>query len=30
MAAINVHGRVEPGTVAQLDRLARWDLSSIR
>ena len=29
MAAIDVHGRVEPGTVAQLDRLARWDLSSI-
>jgi len=27
--AIDVHNRVEPGTVAQLDRLARWDLSSI-
>jgi len=27
--AIDVHRRVEPGTVAMLDRLARWDLSSI-
>ena len=29
MPAIDVHSRVEPGTLAQLDRLARWDLSSI-
>jgi acetyl esterase/lipase len=29
MPAIDVHSRVEPGTVAMLDRLARWDLSSI-
>lgn len=29
MPAIEVHRRVEPGTVANLDRLARWDLSSI-
>ncbi|CAI7976788.1 acetyl esterase [Frankia sp. Hr75.2] len=29
MAAIDVHKRVEPGTVALLDRLARWDLTSI-
>ena len=27
--AFDVHRRVEPGTVAMLDRLARWDLSSI-
>jgi acetyl esterase/lipase len=27
--AIDVHSRVEPGTVAQLDRLARWDLTSV-
>jgi acetyl esterase len=29
MAAIDVTKRVEPGTVARLDRLARWDLTSI-
>ena len=29
MAAIDVRSRVEPGTLAQLDRLARWDLSSV-
>jgi acetyl esterase/lipase len=29
MPAIDVHSRIEPGTVAMLDRLARWDLSSI-
>jgi acetyl esterase len=29
MPAIDVNTRVEPGTIAQLDRLARWDLTSI-
>jgi acetyl esterase len=29
MPAIDVTKRVEPGTVAMLDRLARWDLTSI-
>lgn len=29
MPAIDVAARVEPGTVAKLDRLARWDLASI-
>ncbi|MFT4010522.1 MAG: alpha/beta hydrolase [Nocardioidaceae bacterium] len=29
MAAFDVERRVEPGTVAVLDRLARWDLTSI-
>ena len=29
MPAIDVNSRVEPGTVANLDRLARWDLRSI-
>ena len=29
MAAIDVTKRVEPGTVARLDSLARWDLTSI-
>jgi len=29
MPANNILSRIEPGTVAQLDRLARWDLSSI-
>jgi acetyl esterase len=29
MPAIEVNRRVEPGTVAQLGRLARWDLTSI-
>ena len=29
MPAIDVHNRVEPGTVAMLDRLPRWDLTSI-
>ncbi|MBL7500914.1 alpha/beta hydrolase [Frankia sp. CNm7] len=27
--AIDVHARVEPGTVAILDQLARWDLTSV-
>ncbi|HEX9032187.1 MAG TPA: alpha/beta hydrolase [Streptosporangiaceae bacterium] len=29
MAAIDVTSRIEPGTVAKLDRLTRWDLTSI-
>ena len=29
MTAVDVNRRIEPGTVAQLDRLARWDLTSI-
>jgi acetyl esterase len=29
MVAMDVNTRVEPGTIAQLDRLARWDLTSI-
>ena len=29
MAAIDVTSRIEPGTVANLDRLAKWDLTSI-
>jgi acetyl esterase len=29
MAAIDVTSRIEPGTVAVLDRLTRWDLTSI-
>src|SRR5487761_2220375 len=29
MPAIDVNGRIEPGTVAALDRLARWDLASV-
>ena len=29
MAAIDVNARVEPGTVAMMDRLARWDTTSI-
>jgi acetyl esterase len=29
MAAIDVTRRIEPGTVAALDRLTRWDLTSI-
>ena len=29
MPAVDVARRIEPGTVAQLDRLARWDLTSI-
>jgi triacylglycerol lipase len=29
MAAIDVTKRVEPGTLARFDRLARWDLTSI-
>lgn len=29
MPAVDVNRRVEPGTVAQLDRLTRWDLTSI-
>jgi triacylglycerol lipase len=29
MAPLDVHRRVEPGTVAMLDRLARWDLTDI-
>lgn len=29
MAPLDVNARVEPGTVAQLDRLARWDTTSI-
>jgi acetyl esterase len=29
MTTVDVTRRIEPGTVAQLDRLARWDLTSI-
>ena len=29
MLGLDVNRRVEPGTVAQLDRLAQWDLSSV-
>jgi acetyl esterase len=29
MSAIDVNARVEPGTVARLDKLARWDTTSI-
>ena len=29
MPAIDVAGRVEPGTAVVLDRLTRWDLTSI-
>lgn len=29
MAAIDVHRRIEPGTVANLDRLPRWELASV-
>jgi acetyl esterase len=29
MAAIDVTSRIEPGTAAQLDRLTKWDLTSI-